>query len=63
MNNIGCMSQKQIMMFAKNVLRGEFPGWRMKWTRGGGICIRKSKIIYIDDSYIDKYPWVAKGAL
>lgn len=57
---MGAVTKQEIEDFAFAVLYREFPDYKMKWTRGGGICIRKSKIIYIDKRFIGKYPWVAK---
>lgn len=60
-NNMGAITKKEIERFASGVIKElKLEGWKMKWTTAGDICIRDSKIIYIDKSAIHKYPWDAK---
>ena len=57
-SNIGCMSKSQIEDFAKKVLEGcDYP-YTMKWTMAGDIMIEP--YIYIDESHINEYPYMAK---
>ncbi len=57
-NNIGCMSKEAIENFAAMVLKECAYPHRMKWTTAGNILI--GEIIYIDESNIDQYPYLAK---
>ncbi len=57
-NNIGCMSKAEIEKFAEMVLRECNYSHQMKWTTAGDILI--GNIIYIDESHIDEYPYMAK---
>ena len=60
-NNMGAISQSEIEKFTTHVLRNlSLDGWWMEWTRSGSWCNRKGQIIYIDKTFIGKYPWQAK---
>ena len=52
------MSKSAIEDFAAMVLRECSYHHQMKWTTAGDILI--GKIIYIDESHIDDYPYMAK---
>lgn len=57
-NNIGCMSKVEIEDFACKVLSEcDYPH-RIGWTTAGNILI--GDVIYIDESLIDAYPYLAK---
>ena len=63
-NNMGSITQSEIEKFAAHVLRNlPLDGWRMEWTRSGSWCNRKGRIIYIDKTFIGKYPWQAKDGV
>ena len=57
--NIGAITKKEAEEFVNLVLK-EFPGYKVKWTKCGGICIRKSKTVCIDERFIGKVLWQAK---
>ncbi len=58
-NNIGCMSKLQIETFAAMVLKVcGYIQHQMKWTTAGNILI--DKIVYMDESNIGTYPYLAK---
>ena len=59
-NNMGPMSGADIRDFTLFVLFSEFPDYKMKWTTGGNICIRKSQTLCIDKKHKNKYVWQAK---
>lgn len=60
MSNMGCMTKKQIQLFAAEVLK-EFPGWTMEFSIAApDFCARESKVIYIYRDCINAYPWQAK---
>ena len=63
MNNMGAMNRKQIMAFAMLVL-ADFHGWQIRWTTASpSICIRDRKIIFIEERWINKYPWEVKEVI
>lgn len=59
LDNMGAVTKEEMEKFAGSVL-GDFPKWSVKWTTAGGICMFKTRIVYIDERYIGKYPWDAK---
>ena len=59
MDNIGPITKKEAEEFANLVLK-EFPGYKVKWTICGGICIIKSKTICVDKRFIERVIWQAK---
>lgn len=58
-NNIGCMTKSEIEDFAKKVLEECNYPYTMKWTTAGDIMIKP--FIYMDESHINEYPYIAKG--
>ena len=74
--NNGAITKEEIEEFAKYVLghliyialglRKDMvftylENWKMKWTTASpSICMKDRKIIFIEERYIGKYPWVAK---
>lgn len=57
-NNIGCMSRLEIETFARMVLAECNYPQRMEWSTAGSLCT--DDVIYIDEDFIDKYPYEAK---
>jgi len=60
MSNMGAFVKEKYEKFAQYVLNEEFPDWSYELTDCGGICIRESKIVYIDKSYIGRWVLVGK---
>jgi len=61
-NNMGAITQAEIEKFAALVIRElNLDGWRMEWTRASpSICEKNRQIIFIDKTWIGRYPWEAK---
>lgn len=57
-DNNGCMSKGEIECFARMVLGECDYHESMKWTTAGDILIGDT--IYIDESHIGEYPYIAK---
>ena len=60
MNNMGATTKKGAEEFVNTVLK-EFPGYKVKWTVCGGVCIVATKTICVDKTFtIGIVPWQAK---
>jgi predicted metal-dependent hydrolase len=60
---MGAATEEEVEEFAQAVFNAEelFNEWRFRWTSAKpGVCVLKTKTIFIPQTIIGDYPWQAK---